>query len=418
VRITAHDFGGYSFTAQLARALAAQGHDVEYLFAAGIKAPRARVVPREGDAETIEYRGVVLDEAYRVGAGVRRLRQERRYGAVLAREVTRSRPDVVISANTPLIAQRAAQVAAAEVGAAFVHWLQDVYSDAVARLLRRKLPVVGRLIGAPLARLERTIVLGADAVVLIADDFRATMDRWGVAAERTSVIENWAPLDEIEPRERVNRWSEQRGLSSETVLLYAGTLGRKHDPDLLLHLAAAIPDAQVVVVAEGTGMDRLRSTSRVPGNLRLLPLEPSDVVPDMLATADVLIALLSEDAGAFSVPSKVLTYLAAGRPTVAVVPRANLAARMVTDSGGGLVVAPGGAEGLTTAVRRYVSDPELRIAAGRSARAYAERTFDVRVKAAQFESVLLQALQRAHTRRERETDTSLVMKQPRRESDR
>ena len=41
------------------------------------------------------------------------------------------------------------------------------------------------------------------------------------------------------------------------VLLYAGTLGRKHDPTLLTDLARALPDARVVVVAEGAGLLRV-----------------------------------------------------------------------------------------------------------------------------------------------------------------
>ena len=40
----------------------------------------------------------------------------------------------------------------------------------------------------------------------------------------------------------------------------------------------------------------------------------------MLASADVLVALLETDAGAFSVPSKVLTSLSAGRPILAAIP--------------------------------------------------------------------------------------------------
>ena len=409
MRIAVHDYGGYPFTAQLARALAERGHDVVYLFAEGIKTPRARVVARDRDPITVTYRGVRLDEEYRRAAGVGRMRQERRYGAVLAREIANARPDVVLSGNTPLTAQRACQLAAAEAGAGFVHWLQDVYSEAVARLLRRRLSILGSVVAAPYALLERRIVRAADAIVLIADDFSAVMVRWGVPAERTTVIENWAPLDEVEPRDRVNPWSDEHGLNDEVAFLYAGTLGRKHDPDLLRRLAEALPDARVVVVAEGSGMDRLRSTKRLPANLSLLPVEPSESVPDMLATADVLVALLSDDAGTFSVPSKVLTYLAAGRPVIGVIPSANLAARVIADSGGGTVVQPDDKEAFLSAARHYFADADARATAGSASRAWATANFDIGAKAAAFEAVLSAAHQRAHSRLGHGTDTSQVM---------
>ena len=52
----------------------------------------------------------------------------------------------------------------------------------------------------------------------------------------------------------------------------------------------------------------------------LLPYQPFGRLSEVLASADVLVALLESDAGAYSVPSKVLTYLAAGRPILGAIP--------------------------------------------------------------------------------------------------
>jgi glycosyltransferase involved in cell wall biosynthesis len=115
-------------------------------------------------------------------------------------------------------------------------------------------------------------------------------------------------------------------------------------------------------------------------------------LPEVLASAEILLAILEPDAGRFSVPSKVLGYLCAGRPVVASVPADNLAARVVERSGGGIVVAPGSASGLVDAVAALLEHPELREKLGRAGRDYAKREFDLPAISERFERVLASAI--------------------------
>jgi glycosyltransferase involved in cell wall biosynthesis len=187
-----------------------------------------------------------------------------------------------------------------------------------------------------------------------------------------------------------NDWAREHGLSGRAVLLYSGTLGFKHDPSLLLELArwAGERGALVVVVSEGPGADWLSQHGGAEPGLRLLPYQPHDRLPAVLASADVLVALLEPEAGAFSVPSKILTYLCAARPLLVSVPVDNLAARVVERSGGGLVVPPGNSRGFLAAAERLLDDAELNAGLARSARAYAETAFDVDSVAESFEEIL------------------------------
>ena len=92
-------------------------------------------------------------------------------------------------------------------------------------------------------------------------------------------------------------------LGTKPVVLYAGTLGLKHDPSVLLALARRLgQEAEVVVVSEGQGADWLRATT--PASCRSptcasLPFQPIEAFPDVLGAADVLVALLEPGAGAF-----------------------------------------------------------------------------------------------------------------------
>jgi glycosyltransferase involved in cell wall biosynthesis len=99
----------------------------------------------------------------------------------------------------------------------------------------------------------------------------------------------------------------------------------------------------------------------------------------MLATADVLLVLLEPDAGTYSVPSKVLTYHCAGRAVLGAMPSDNLASKIITTNGSGIVVEPGDAAAFIEAAHRLVNDPDLRGRMGRAARGYAETSFDIDV---------------------------------------
>jgi len=111
----------------------------------------------------------------------------------------------------------------------------------------------------------------------------------------------------------------------------------------------------------------------------------------MLASADVLMAILEPEAGVYSVPSKVLTYLCAGRPLLAAMPSENLAARTIAAQDAGLVVAPDDAQGFAGAASRLHDDPAIRTTLGCNGRRYAEATFDIHKIGDRFEVILSKA---------------------------
>ena len=380
-----HDFSGFPFPVQLSRELARRGHRVLHLHCPSYRAGKGDLERREDDPATLEIEAVSLDRPFDKYSG-RRILQERSYGRRLLRRVEQERPNVVLSGNTPLLAQ---DTLISGVDAPVVFWHQDVYSLPMQTEAKQRLPVVGSLVGKRFVGIERKLLAKSAAVITISEDFRATLLCWGLPADKLHVIENWAPLEELPTAPKDNEWARRHDLADKRVFLYSGTLGRKHDPSLLLRLAQAFrdePDVRVVVASEGIGADWLSDRPRE--NLILLGFQPYGDVPHVLAASDVLVAILERDAGAFAVPSKVLSYLCAGRPLLAALPHDNLAARVIESSGAGVRVDPDDAEGLVEAARRLLDDAGLRERLGAAGRAYAERTFDIAAIGARFESVL------------------------------
>ncbi len=391
-----HDYSGHPFQAELSRSLARRGHEVLHVHCGSYQTGKGSLERGAGDPVGLRFETIDLGtsfDRYSVGS---RLRQELRYGRLFNLAAAAYRPDVILSANEPLLSKIRTTLWCLRTRTPWVFWLQDIYSEAMARYAVNRMGRPGALIGAVFKAVERRLLHAASAVVLITEDFGPTLDRWRIPACRRHVIENWAPLAELSSRPKDNAWARQHDLGEARVVLYSGTLGLKHDPAPLLALAedwGSVPDVRLVVVSEGKGADWLLEEQRRRGigNLLVLPYQPYEMLSEVLATADVLVALLSSQAGAFSVPSKILSYLCAGRPILAALPEANLSARIIERAGAGIVVAPGDVEAFLAAGARLLGDVELRQRSGASARAYAEAHFDIESVTTRFESVLWHA---------------------------
>ena len=341
----------------------------------------------------LRVEGIALSREFAKYSPWIRFRQEREYGVKASARLREFVPDVVLSANTPLFAQKRLLSETKRLGSRFVFWQQDILGIGIRRVLERRYGRLGAMVGNRLVAFERSLLLASDAVAVISEGFLPTLEQLGIPTDKIYVIENWAPIDELPLRPRANEWARAHGLAGKRVILYSGTLGLKHDPAAIVQLARYFSnqdDVEVVVVSEGRGADwlRRRRDEESLRNLRLLPFQPYADLPDVLASGDVLLTLLEADAGAFSVPSKVLSYLCAGRALLAAVPADNLAAEVVHRSGGGLLVEPGHEAGLVAGATRLLADTGLREELGRRARRYAEENFDVASIGDRFEAIL------------------------------
>jgi glycosyltransferase involved in cell wall biosynthesis len=304
------------------------------------------------------------------------------------------KPDVVLSANTPLIAQRRLMRASRRCGAAFVYWFQDAWAIWLSDTARRRFGLLGVPISSALYRLERSLLTESDAIVTISPAFRELISGYGVPDSKITFIPNWTPIDEVVPVDRHNAWSAEHGLDAGFVFMYAGALGARHAPILLLELAAAMSGITVVVVSTGIQADNLAAEVARLGvqNVRMLPTQPYARLSEVLGSADVLVALLDRAGARISVPSKVLSYMAAGRPLLAAVLAETYTAQLLTESGSGVIVDPDDHQGWQAAARDLAEDEDRRDRMAASARAHAERAFDIDRITTEFETVLAAAV--------------------------
>jgi colanic acid biosynthesis glycosyl transferase WcaI len=393
MRIFVNEFCGHPFQIQLSRELAIRGHEVEHVYFSGNTSTPKGAVKDAGTSENLNICGLNITREFEKHSIRSRRAADIEYGMVVAEELSQFKPDVVLSANMPLDGQKILLKATRKQNAKFVYWLQDVYSLAVRFVLARRQKLLADIGGAYYESMEKKLLHQSDSVVCISDSFVDYVKKCGIDEKKIHLIENWSPLDDITPMSKDNAWARENGLADKFCFMYSGTLGMKHRPELLLHLARhldATREAVLIVNAAGVGAAWLREQTKDldPEAFRLQPFQPYERLSEVMATADVLIALLDSNAGKFSVPSKTLAYLCAARPILMAAPNVNQAVKVIRNAKAGLVVSPDVPNDFVAAARELMDRPDQRAAHAQCARTYAERHFNIGYIADRFLSLI------------------------------
>ena len=395
MHILLNDRPGHPFEVQLSRKLAQRGHTVRHCYGEFFQSPRGNLQKTNHDPKTFDIVGIKLDKPFEKYSFIKRLFQEIKYSKLLIAEIKAFEPDIVIFANTPSEAMTIVYWHFRRSNIRFIFWVQDMYGIAINKILSSRLSVIGRSIGKIYIILDRYLLKHSEQIVLITEDFQPLLDDWNIDRDKTHVIPNWATISDLPVREKVNSWAKEHLVANKFCFLYSGTLGMKHNPEMLLQLAIKYQhdeDVSVLVISEGLGADWLKEQkrSRQLTNLLLLPYQPYSSLAEVLGAADVLIAILEPDAGIFSVPSKVLSYLCAKRPLLLAVPPDNLAAKIVAQNEAGIVSPPDDVAAFIDGANRLKQDDMLRERLGANGRKYAEHHFNIDQITDQFESIINQ----------------------------
>lgn len=217
----------------------------------------------------------------------------------------------------------------------------------------------GGLAAKPATAIETRMLRQADGVAIIAEPFRAHLERAGVSPERIVHLPNWthvaSPANGAVDVRRSLGWGD-----TEQVVLHAGNMGFKQDLSSVVE-AARVASRQglpvrFVLMGDGNDRRRLEGLAADVASLQFLDPSPTETFMDVLAAADVLLVNERATVVDMSLPSKITSYFRAGRPVVAAVAPGGATESELRRSDAAVIVPAGDPARLVAAVRSLAED--------------------------------------------------------------
>lgn len=288
------------------------------------------------------------------------------------------RPDVILATCSPLQLGASAALLGAVWRRPFVFHLQDLLPESATEIGMVTNSRIVQLTG----RLADAIYRRATTVSAIGHGILDALRRRGVAEEKLAYLPNWTDLDRFPLHgDDGSAWRAAHGIPADAfVVMYIGNFGFKQDMSTVVRAAALLvdrPDIEVVLVGNGSDHRHVAALASElqPPNLRLLPVQPAEDLAAMAAAADVFVLHQKRQVVDMVVPSKLLTYGAAGKPTLLAGNAASEGAHFVQKACAGPVVEAQSPQALAAAIRALQDDPAARRLYGTNARRYVEDNF-------------------------------------------
>ena len=213
--------------------------------------------------------------------------------------------------------------------------MQDLFPQSVIDLGLLKDPLLVEFF----AIMERRVYRGADLIMVMSDGNRDYVSAKVGPSKQVVTVPNWADADEIRPGERMNGFREAHALGNQFIVLFAGTMGWSQGLDVAIEAArelAAEPNLLFLIVGDGVEKEKLELQAAGLPNVRFLPIQPKEVYPQVLAAADACLVTLRREVRTPTVPSKINTIMAAGRPILASIPLHGDAPRLIQAAEAGI----------------------------------------------------------------------------------
>jgi glycosyltransferase involved in cell wall biosynthesis len=278
------------------------------------------------------------------------------------------RADVVLATTPPLFTAVAGLAVARLNRAPFVLDVRDLWPAAATSLMQISPGWQSTVAEA----IERRLYRSAAAVVAVTAPFCRHIDRIRGAEPKTALIPNGTlPQFFVDgDHDPAHRLGVPRG---RFLVTFAGILGIAQALPAVVEAAARLNgDAEIALVGDGPMKQIVAELVREQGlhNVTLHPQVPLEEIPPILAASDALLVPLSAHPTFEQfVPSKMVDFMATGRPVI--LSAAGESARLLEQAGGGVVVPPESPDELAAAVRWLAAHPGEAAEMGRRGREYA-----------------------------------------------
>lgn len=201
--------------------------------------------------------------------------------------------------------------------------------------------------------LDGVIARGAEKVIVISDHFaNVYRELRKVEVDKIHVVPNWASIDEIHLDVQSERYRDQMGIPKNAfVLVYGGNIGVASGIDAMLEPFKELGSYNgiyLIIAGEGSRLAHCKEVAKkIPGN-KLIVHTPWYVSETslILRSADLLILPTRSGQSMSSIPSKLIYYMLAARPILALVHSDSETAKVITQAKCGWILHPDQSEAI------------------------------------------------------------------------
>ena len=297
----------------------------------------------------------------------------------LVRTLSVRKPELLLVVSPPLGLALTARLLSRYWRIPFVYDVMDLQPDAAAELgMLRPGTFLQTLYG-----LEGLAYRHADLISTLTEGMRQRIIGKAISPHKVTLFPARADheLRLLQDGTGGETFRRAHGLEGKFIVAHSGNMGIKQGLDVVLGAAALSRDRTDIVyllVGDGAVRRDLEAQAAALGldNIRFMPLLPRPQFHELLAATDLSLITQQQSVADIVFPSKTVTLMTAGCPILASVNPGSEVARIVRQSGAGIVVAPEDPAQLVESIARLERDRSRLTQMSESGRRYAHEHWD------------------------------------------
>ena len=273
-----------------------------------------------------------------------------------------------------------------------IFWVQDLWPETLQAAGQINSPFILNLV----ARMVRYVYRRSDKILVQSPGFLESVKQYGGNENIIEVFPNWAEelyqvmqLSDDDPR--LNE------LPSGNTIMFAGNLGEAQSLSTIIEAAQYLKsrafELSWIIIGDGRKFDWFKSEvqqNQLADDFYFLGRKPIEEMPAYFSLADLLLVTLkNEYIFSLTIPSKVQSYLACGKPIVASIN--GTGADVINSSGAGIAIPAEDGEALAEAILNLLGKERLELEEmGRAGREYYQEHFDRAALISRLEDIFLE----------------------------
>lgn len=185
--------------------------------------------------------------------------------------------------------------------------------------------------------LNKKIFDRAIEVTTISKKMKDLVDNYIISNKKSRIVHLWSGFGDVKKIDKINNnWLKELELQNYFIVQYAGNIGHSYNVEALLNAAEKLKevnDIKFIIIGWGERYKTIENIIEIKKlvNVKILPMQPIEVLEQSLSAADISVILLEEKIADVSLPSKLYNLQNLGIPILCFAPNTSELFRHVAE---------------------------------------------------------------------------------------